>query len=1320
MTEAFPNLFTFHHYIEAITDRATLRKWRKKGSSQGSVEEQKQPPEQQQSRKWIGRRVGFRWGKETAKSAASKDGEGKPTGAAGVVESSECTEAESPVAASVAANQKKATSDSSLRSSLVAPKRRKESNNIPAGGGGGGEGRGVGVGSEEQESEGGAGGRRRGGGGGVGFQLLTRFLTVLGGKRAHRTAAKTGKEFLPTEGLNAMDYDKTVEAMDTQDDNEIDPPNIQNLTNTVAPPTAAANGGGGGVGGGGVGGNADGGGEAMALDDQDYMNDEVRSEATFSFQIPKFSRLTESVLSPPYFVRNLPWKILAMPRTNENAVAPGKGLGFFLQCNGESSSNNWNCSASAELRLLKVDPHAEPFIRRIRHTFCMQENDWGFSSFMNWQEIIDPANGYIENDTITLEVYVNAEPPRGIFWDSKKHTGYVGLKNQGATCYMNSLLQTLYFTNQLRKAVYKMPTEADDDCKSVALALQRVFHDLQTQNKPVGTKKLTKSFGWDALDSFMQHDVQEFLRVLLDKLENKMKGTSLEGTIPKLFEGKMISYIKCQNVDYTSRRTETFYDIQLNIKGKKNIQESFKDYIATEILDDDNKYDAGEHGLQKAEKGILFSKFPPVLHLHLMRFQYDPISDNSVKFNDRFEFDEMINLDPFLEKPEDTPATYILHAVLVHSGDNHGGHYVVYINPKNDGKWCKFDDDVVCRCSRNEAIEQNYGGHDNELNLRHSSNAYMLVYVRESVVHQVLEEVKESDIPEELLERLNEQRRIQQARRIERTEASSFVNLNVLLSDYMEVHQKSDLFDATTAAYRTLKVRKTLDLATVAVQIGRAFKVEPGQFRLWEVKKPSNQKPHKFEFIDPSSAETCSKYASPETKHSCTIFLELPLPGHTELEPVKITFEDTLLFFKFYDPVEKRLNYCGHGLYKPTTTVAELARDLSKRAYFDPDTELQLYEVVDINKAQKITDQFQTLQTALSLLGHGTIIVFEKLHPPQENLEFPTCEAYFKDLFCRMEVVFLDTLIPNDTGFTLDLSSESTYDQIAKAVGRRINVNPYEIQFFKSKNYSDLPGQPLSHSFGGSLRDVLQYTKNKTVRKLFYQKLSININELENKKQFRCLYLMPNLKEEKELILYPNKNGTVRDLLEEARKVIEFGEASTKQLRISELSKNRLSPGPADDTPLDQLHDYTENPFVQKSSIGNQIMYRIEEVAEDEVALGESEMLVPVLHFTKDISSVFGIPFFIRAVQDETYASLKERMKKKLAVSDKEWEKYRLAIITEHIDYIDDEMIQINLEMFRGDRTDPHSRTFLGLEHINKNTKRSRFNYMEKAIKIYN
>ena len=56
---------------------------------------------------------------------------------------------------------------------------------------------------------------------------------------------------------------------------------------------------------------------------------------------------------------------------------------------------------------------------------------------------------------------------------------------------------------------------------------------------------------------------------------------------------------------------------------------------------------------------------------------------------DRFEFPERLNLDEYLQDADEKdPASYILHAVLVHSGDNHGGHYVVYINPRGDGKVC--------------------------------------------------------------------------------------------------------------------------------------------------------------------------------------------------------------------------------------------------------------------------------------------------------------------------------------------------------------------------------------------------------------------------------------------------------------------------------------------------------------------------------------------------------------------------------------------------------------------------------------------------------
>lgn len=75
----------------------------------------------------------------------------------------------------------------------------------------------------------------------------------------------------------------------------------------------------------------------------------------------------------------------------------------------------------------------------------------------------------------------------------------------------------------------------------------------------------------------MQHDVQEFNRVLQEKLEAKMKvrrlvlgcyailttivtqDTAADGAITKLFVGKMKSYVKCVNVDYESSRNEDFY-----------------------------------------------------------------------------------------------------------------------------------------------------------------------------------------------------------------------------------------------------------------------------------------------------------------------------------------------------------------------------------------------------------------------------------------------------------------------------------------------------------------------------------------------------------------------------------------------------------------------------------------------------------------------------------------------------------------------------------------------------------------------------------------
>lgn len=85
-------------------------------------------------------------------------------------------------------------------------------------------------------------------------------------------------------------------------------------------------------------------------------------------------------------------------------------------------------------------------------------------------------------------------------------------------------------------------------------------------------------------------------------------------------------------------------------------------------------------------------------------------------------------------------------------------------------------------------------------------------------------------------------------------------------------------------------------------------------------------------------------------------------------------------------------------------------------------------------------------------------------------------------------------------------------------------------------------------TFEGTLKDLLIFSKPKVPKKIFYQQLSIRVNELENKKQFKCVFVGPKL-EEKELILYPNKNGTVADLLEEAKKQVELSENGSGKLR---------------------------------------------------------------------------------------------------------------------------------------------------------------------------
>jgi ubiquitin carboxyl-terminal hydrolase 7 len=352
------------------------------------------------------------------------------------------------------------------------------------------------------------------------------------------------------------------------------------------------------------------------------------------------------------------------------------------------------------------------------HHFDGNQNDWGFSQFAPLREMDDVENGLVASDnTVTVSIKVRVKKDASAWnYNSRKETGFVGLKNQGATCYMNSLLQTLFHVPYFRKAVYHMPTtEQEEPTASIPLALQSLFYKVQVAPTAVATKDLTRSFGWDAYDSFLQHDVQELNRVLCERLEEKMKGTSVEGTIDKLFQGHTVNYINCCDVQFKSERKEAFLDLQLDVKGCDDVYASFDKYVEVEKMDGDNKYRAEGFGLQDADKGVLFTEFPPVLQLHLKRFEYDFNRDAMVKINDRYAFPETLDLDSgdrkYLTAEADHTVRnlYKLHSVLVHSGGVNGGHYYAFIRPTLSGDWFKFDDERVTKEDAKNAIDDNFG-----------------------------------------------------------------------------------------------------------------------------------------------------------------------------------------------------------------------------------------------------------------------------------------------------------------------------------------------------------------------------------------------------------------------------------------------------------------------------------------------------------------------------------------------------------------------------------------------------------------------------------
>ncbi len=735
------------------------------------------------------------------------------------------------------------------------------------------------------------------------------------------------------------------------------------------------------------------------------LGQEEESFAVCHWEVGNWGSLEKRLTGPEFECGGHRWRVLLFPFGNSNGQ-PNDMVSVYLDyADPKGSPDGWHVCAQFALVISNIDDPSVFSSSQAHHRFTMEEMDWGFTRFNELRKLTAIEQGrtrpIIEGERARISAFVRVlKDPTGVLWhnfinyDSKKETGFVGLKNQGATCYMNSLLQSLYCTNYFRKAVYQIPTEGEKPSDSVALALQRVFYLLQTSDQPVGTNELTKSFGWSSLDSFLQHDVQEFNRVLQEKLETKMKGTAADGAIQKLFVGKMKSYLTCVNVDYESSRLEDFYDIQLNVKGMANLQASFEDYIQVEMLEGDNKYQAEGYGLQDAKKGVIFESFPPVLHLQLKRFEYDIEKDAMVKINDRHEFPFDIDLANYIDPTSPVSGQdwkYKLHGVLVHSGDLHGGHYFALLKTEKDGRWLKFDDDRVTPVTDKEVLEDNYGGEfpngliGAQVNARapvramkRFTNAYMLVYVRETEMNTVLKPFAPEDTPSHLRQRLDEERQQLEARKREREEQHLYLTVKLITEDTFKTHQG---FDLATFEDRNLpptelpsfRVKKDEPFVTFKARLAQQYKLSEKDIRLWVLVNRQNKTVRPDTVVpdtDPNLTLEMVREKMASRQNDLRLFLEILTPEGPRPEAQG----SSMIFLKYFDVSRQTLTGISRVYIQSGQKVGDLVPRINELMRWPPTTVVRLYEEIKPG----FIEQMKTKATfGQSEIQDGDVICFQ-------------------------------------------------------------------------------------------------------------------------------------------------------------------------------------------------------------------------------------------------------------------------------------------------------------------------------------------------------
>ncbi|XP_063751830.1 ubiquitin carboxyl-terminal hydrolase 47-like isoform X5 [Eleginops maclovinus] len=138
----------------------------------------------------------------------------------------------------------------------------------------------------------------------------------------------------------------------------------------------------------------------------------------------------------------------------------------------------------------------------------------------------------------------------------KPKVSHYGLYNQGATCYLNSVLQVLSMAPELHDRLDSKSRTTDKD-------LRQVFETMKVGT--CGTENITQSLGIENV--YQQRDAAECLELILSKVSPQAS---------KVFEGQLTYVTKCSKGHIINEETNPFWTLPLSLNDSYDATYSVK------------------------------------------------------------------------------------------------------------------------------------------------------------------------------------------------------------------------------------------------------------------------------------------------------------------------------------------------------------------------------------------------------------------------------------------------------------------------------------------------------------------------------------------------------------------------------------------------------------------------------------------------------------------------------------------------------------------------------------------------------------------------